>query len=47
MLVMATTPLFTMALSAGLLRERVGARVLAAALVTMSGVAVALLDGAF
>jgi drug/metabolite transporter (DMT)-like permease len=46
MLVMATTPLFTMALGAGLLRERVGARLLAAALVTMSGVALAVLDGA-
>lgn len=46
MLIMATTPLFTMALGTTLLRERVGVRLLAAALVTMSGVALAVLDGA-
>jgi drug/metabolite transporter (DMT)-like permease len=46
MLIMATTPVFTIAFGVAFLRERIGARLALAAAVTMAGVLLATLDGA-
>jgi drug/metabolite transporter (DMT)-like permease len=45
MLIMATTPIFTMAFGVAFLRERVGLRLALAAVVTVAGVMLAALDG--
>ena len=45
MLIMATTPVFTIVLGVAFLRERVGLRLALAALVTVAGVMLAALDG--
>ena len=45
MLIMATTPIFTMVLGVAFLRERVGLRLACAAVVTVAGVMLAALDG--
>jgi drug/metabolite transporter (DMT)-like permease len=45
MLIMATTPIFTMVLGVAFLRERVGLRLALAAVVTVAGVMLAALDG--
>ena len=45
MLIMATTPIFTIVFGVAFLRERVGLRLTLAALVTVAGVMLAALDG--
>ena len=45
MLIMATTPVFTIVFGVAFLRERVGLRLALAALVTVAGVMLAALDG--